>query len=66
MHNSWEDVHGLNPSDPSDANEDPDNDGFTNLEEYQSGTDPQDGTSAPVSADLSITKTDSVGALLGA
>jgi len=34
----WEDIHGLNPNsspgDFSDANGDPDNDGFTNLEDY--------------------------------
>ena len=41
MPDSWETAHGLNPSDPADAALDPDNDGFTNLQEYQFGTDPQ-------------------------
>jgi len=36
----WEVAHGLNPYDPSDANQDPDGDGLTNLQEYQHGTDP--------------------------
>ena len=37
----WETTYGLNPLDPSDADKDPDRDGWTNLEEYQNGTDPQ-------------------------
>ncbi|MDM8535267.1 Ig-like domain-containing protein [Desulfobacterales bacterium HSG17] len=36
----WEDQHGLNKYSPSDADQDPDNDGLTNLEEYKNGTDP--------------------------
>ncbi|MBU0677505.1 MAG: hypothetical protein KJ626_05255 [Verrucomicrobia bacterium] len=36
----WEDQYGLNKSDPSDAAEDPDADGLTNLDEYQLGTHP--------------------------
>ncbi len=35
MPDDWEIEHGLNPNDPSDANKDPDNDGLTNLQEYQ-------------------------------
>lgn len=42
MPSAWEKEHGLNPFDPSDANEDPDGDGLTNLEEYTLGTDPND------------------------
>ncbi len=38
----WEDAHGLDKNDGSDAGADPDSDGLTNFEEYQSGTDPQD------------------------
>ena len=38
MPNAWETAHGLNPNSPagdfSDANADPDGDGYTNLEEY--------------------------------
>ena len=30
----WEKAHGLNPNDPSDANEDFNGDGYTNLEKY--------------------------------
>ena len=40
MPDEWEIAHGLNPYDPSDAGLDPDNDGLTNLQEYQLGTDP--------------------------
>lgn len=36
----WEKQYGLNPYDPSDASEDSDNDGLTNLEEYRIGSDP--------------------------
>jgi hypothetical protein len=36
----WKIAHGLDPNDPYVATEDPDQDGLTNLEEYQLGTDP--------------------------
>jgi hypothetical protein len=36
----WKVAHGLDLNDPNVALEDPDNDGLTNLEEYQHGTDP--------------------------
>ncbi len=35
----WEELHGLNP-DINDANEDPDNDDLTNIQEFQNATDP--------------------------
>lgn len=41
MPDDWEVAHGLNPHDPSDAAADADHDGYTNLEEYLNGTDPQ-------------------------
>ncbi|MBI5017187.1 MAG: choice-of-anchor D domain-containing protein [Deltaproteobacteria bacterium] len=37
---NWEMTNGLNPHDPSDATGDLDNDGLTNLAEFQHGTDP--------------------------
>lgn len=40
MPNEWELQYGFDINDPSDANEDPDGDGLTNLEEYQLGTNP--------------------------
>ena len=40
MPDAWETAHGLNPRDPADANRDNDGDGYTNLEEYINGTDP--------------------------
>ena len=36
----WEELYGLNPL-VNDANLDPDHDGYTNLQEYTAGTDPQ-------------------------
>jgi hypothetical protein len=38
--NIWERDNGLDPEDSTDASEDPDDDGLTNLEEYEEGTDP--------------------------
>ena len=40
--NWWETFHGFDPSDPSDASDDPDDDGLTNLSEYLYETDPSD------------------------
>jgi hypothetical protein len=45
MPDEWEMQHGLNKNDASDASQDPDHDGMTNLQEYLSGTDPHDGAS---------------------
>ena len=36
----WEELHSLDPFDETDADEDPDMDGLTNLQEFQMGTDP--------------------------
>ena len=40
MPDEWEIKHGLDPNDPKDAGKDTDGDGYTNLEEYINGTDP--------------------------
>jgi hypothetical protein len=40
MPDTWESRYGLNPYDASDANNDPDEDGLTNLEEYEQQTNP--------------------------
>jgi pectate lyase len=40
MPDDWERRHGLNPHDPTDGAGDRDHDGYTNLEEYLNGTDP--------------------------
>ena len=50
MADDWELDNGLDPTDPSDAGDDPDMDGVTNLEEFEDGTDPFsfDGPTAPV------------------
>ena len=47
MPDEWELKYGFNPLDPNDAGLDSDHDDFTNLEEYQSGTDPRDPKSHP-------------------
>ena len=39
---SWEILHGLNPLDPSDANQDPDDDGLSNYQEYLASGNPFD------------------------
>jgi parallel beta-helix repeat protein len=42
MNDNWETDNGLDPTDPSDATGDPDDDGLTNLEEHDEGTLPND------------------------
>jgi PKD repeat protein len=50
MPDDWEIDNGLNPNNPNDAGQDPDQDGATNLEEFGQGTDPfsYDGPTIPV------------------
>ncbi|MCD6382857.1 MAG: hypothetical protein J7L88_00140, partial [Thermoplasmata archaeon] len=45
--NRWEEENGLDPYNPTDAQEDKDGDGYTNEEEYKAKTDPQDANSYP-------------------
>ena len=40
MPDTWEETQGLNAGDAGDSRLDPDNDGYTNVEEYLNGTDP--------------------------
>ncbi|SFV89487.1 OmpA-like transmembrane domain protein [hydrothermal vent metagenome] len=47
MSDTWETVYGLNPL-VDDSTGDLDNDGFTNLEEYQASTNPTDGADKPI------------------
>lgn len=48
----FENALGLNPQDPTDAKGDLDNDGFTNLEEYEAKTDLKDPKSHPALVNL--------------
>jgi hypothetical protein len=45
MPDPWERTHQLNPNNPIDASLDPDQDGMTNRQEYQAGTDPRSALS---------------------
>lgn len=49
--NDWEKKYGLNPDDGTDASQDADHDGFTNLEEFQAKTDPKNKESHPAYLD---------------
>ena len=46
MHDSWETLNGLDPN-TDDAGNDPDMDMFTNLQEYEGGSNPQNTSSIP-------------------
>jgi V/A-type H+-transporting ATPase subunit K len=50
MADEWEAFVGLNSSDASDAGLDPDNDGFTNLQEFDGKSDPFDQEDTPEGA----------------
>lgn len=52
----WEEQHGLNPKDAQDAGLDSDDDGFTNLEEFRSDTDPRDAGTCPLASLLRVEK----------
>jgi hypothetical protein len=41
MPSFWETMFGLDPSDPTDASLDPDNDGLTNLQEFETDSNPK-------------------------
>ena len=45
MPNAWELANGFNINNSADANQDADDDGFTNLQEYRAGTDPRSAQS---------------------
>lgn len=47
MPDAWETGYGFNPYDAADAADDTDTDGFSNLDEYRTGTDPLDLNSWP-------------------
>lgn len=42
MPDAWEEEHGLDASDAADGAQDADKDGYTNVEEWMNGTDPQE------------------------
>jgi len=47
MPDTWEEYHGLDPTDPTDADADSDEDGFSNLMEYESRTEPDNNEDYP-------------------
>jgi hypothetical protein len=47
MPDAWESYYGSNPNDPSDATVDSDHDGYTNIDEYRKGTDPNNAQDSP-------------------
>ncbi len=47
MDDVWEDRVGLDSNNSADADEDPDNDGATNIDEFEAGTDPFDKSDSP-------------------
>jgi uncharacterized repeat protein (TIGR02543 family) len=49
MPDSWEEQYGLNPF-VNDASDDPDDDGFSNIQEYRANTDPKNPDSHPSKA----------------
>ena len=60
----WKLDHGFDPSDPELKDTDPDQDGFSNFEEYQKGTDPNDRNSSPsrwVKIKIASVETNSIG-----
>ena len=54
MSDEYEDLHGLDKTNPLDADEDLDDDGYTNKEEYDAGTDPEDPTDVPVVSNANL------------
>jgi hypothetical protein len=54
MPDDYEVANGLDPLDAADAGLDADGDGFTNLREFQAGTDPQSVTDFPVRPNVPI------------
>lgn len=56
MHDVWEKENGLDPTNSEDARGDLDDDGFTNLEEFLSDTDPRDVNQCPLAVTLRVEK----------
>ena len=54
MPDAFETENGLNPFNPADASKDLDGDGFTNLQESETGTDTNDPASNPATVFLPI------------
>ena len=54
MPDDYEDANGLDPLNAADAGTDADGDGFTNLEEFEAGTNPQDSASFPEKKDVPV------------
>jgi hypothetical protein len=60
----WEDLYGLNKTDPGDAEGDLDKDGVKNLDEFEGGSDPTDPQDLPADDDDDTTDSN-IGWILG-
>jgi hypothetical protein len=56
MPDAWEAFYSLNPLDDADAGQNPDGDGYTNLEEYLLGSDPTNDSSYPGTTPVQLKK----------
>lgn len=61
LNDAWESANGLDPADPTDADKDPDYDNYTNAEEFQGKSDPQDVDSPDITVFVSTAGNNSTG-----
>jgi len=54
MGDNFETANGFDPTNPTDASEDADQDGITNLDEFLAGTNPHDTVLASANEDVPL------------
>jgi hypothetical protein len=57
MSDAWETAYRFNPNNAADGNQDADGDGYTNVEEFLNGTNPNSNTPSPTPGSASLTPT---------